>query len=68
MGDYIIMGLYRGYIGIVEKKMGTTIMGLYREYMGIIFPHSLLTASKSSCHPVRSPRVSQYWPAFEERN
>ena len=31
-----ILGLYRGYIGIMEKKMETTIMGLYRDYIGYI--------------------------------
>ena len=27
----VILGLYRGYIGIIEKKMETTIMG----YIGV---------------------------------
>ena len=34
----IILGLYWGYVGIMEKKMETTIMGyigLYRDYYGI---------------------------------
>ena len=31
-----IIGIYRGYIGIMEKKMETTIMGLYRDYIGYV--------------------------------
>ena len=31
-----IMVLYRGYLGIMEKKMETTIMVLYRGYIGIM--------------------------------
>ena len=34
------MGLYKGYIGIVGNKIGTTMLGdilrLYRGYMGIM--------------------------------
>ena len=33
----IILGLYRGHIGIMEKKMETTIiLGLYSSYIGIM--------------------------------
>ena len=31
-----IMRIYRGFIGITEKKMETTIMGLYRDYIGYV--------------------------------
>ena len=31
-----ILGLCWGYIGIMEKKMETTIMGLYRDYIGYV--------------------------------
>ena len=31
-----IMGLYRDYIGIMEKKTETTILGLYGDYIGIM--------------------------------
>ena len=30
------LGFYRGYIGIMEKKLETTIMGLYRGYIGMM--------------------------------
>ena len=30
LGSGLPLGLYRGYIGIMEKKMETTTMGLYR--------------------------------------
>ena len=30
----VILGLYRGYIGIMEKKMETTIV--FRGYIGVI--------------------------------
>ena len=29
---YSILGLYRGFIGIMENEMETTIMGLYELY------------------------------------
>ena len=34
--ETIILGLYRGYIGIMEKKIETTILGLYRGYVGVM--------------------------------
>ena len=32
----VILGLYWGYIGIMEKKMETTTMGYIRGYIGVI--------------------------------
>ena len=34
----IILGLYRGYLGIMEKKMETlgAFKGICREYIGVI--------------------------------
>ena len=32
----VILGLCRGYIGIMAKKMETTILGLYWGYIGVI--------------------------------
>ena len=31
-----LRGLYRGYVGLMESKMETTIIGLYRGYIGIM--------------------------------
>ena len=34
----VYQGIYRGYVGIMEKKMKTTIVyrGIYRGYVGIM--------------------------------
>ena len=40
MDTGIILGLYKGYIGIMEKKMETTIMGYIGYNIGVILEGS----------------------------
>ena len=60
--------IYWGYVGIMEKKMETTIMGFYRDY--VVYSHlirlKLWTAFPEPRNPdlesVKEPKVPQAKP------